>query len=163
MCGVSAILSKTIPSNLSLILKSAEALKSRGPDSSCTHINNKGIYIFYRLCVNDLSTSGNQPFTSGNITLLCNGEIYNYKELVEKYDLTCSSTSDCEVILRLYEKLGSFTETVKLLDGVYAIVLVDQDKCYFARDHVGVRPLFFGWCKTTNKKNILAVASVAKA
>jgi asparagine synthase (glutamine-hydrolysing) len=86
---------------------------------------------------------------------MCNGEIYNHLDLKKEFDLKCSSNSDCEVILRLYEKIG-FQETVKRLYGVFAIVLVDGDKIYMARDRIGVRPLYFGW----TDEGYLAASSV---
>ena len=90
--------------------------------------------------------------------MMCNGEIYNHLELEKEYELKCNSKSDCEVILRLYEKIG-FEETIKKLYGVFAIVLVDGDKVYMARDRIGVRPLYFG----ITEEKCLAVASVPNA
>jgi len=85
--------------------------------------------------------------------LICNGEIYNYKELIKKYNLNCVSRSDCEVIIQLYEKLkssdiSSHEEIVKKLcqelDGEFAFIIYDADKIIVARDRYGVRPLFYG-------------------
>ena len=58
---------------------------------------------FHRLSIMDKSILGNQPFQYHNITLICNGEIFNYNEIIEEYDFKCFSKSDCEVILHLYE------------------------------------------------------------
>lgn len=162
MCGIQAVFSRTIPPDLKKIIKASKSLAPRGPDYCKLDINHKSIFNFYRLCVNDTSDAGNQPFVSdnGKITLMVNGEIYNHKELENKFDIFCKSKSDCEVILRLYEKLRSFSTIINMLDGVYAIVLVDGDDCWFARDRIGVRPLYQGL--TTISKN-WAVASTAKA
>src|SRR3990167_7257046 len=153
MCGIQVVIARGLPRSLLKILEAGKSLHSRGPDSSCTKTTEDGIYTFHRLAINDTSESGNQPFiaTKKNgckIYMLCNGEIYNHVQLAEKYSLKCESKSDCEVILRLYEKLGSFPKVVQELDGVFAIVLVDDDKCWFARDRIGVRPLFQGWMPT---------------
>jgi asparagine synthase (glutamine-hydrolysing) len=155
MCGILAVLCGSFPKSLQKILASAKYLSNRGPDQSINIVKPSGIYVFHRLAINDMSNDGMQPFISGTILMMCNGEIYNHKELVKEYDLKCTSGSDCEVILRLYEKIG-FVETVKKLYGVFAIVLVDGDKVYLARDRIGVRPLYFG----LTEEKFLAVASV---
>lgn len=158
MCGILAVLCNSLPKQLQAILRSGKYLSARGPDSSISIVKSSGIYIFHRLSINDTSNDGNQPMVSGNILMMCNGEIYNHLELEQEYQLKCQSKSDCEVILRLYEKIG-FEETVKRLYGVFAIVLVDGDKVYLARDRIGVRPLFFG----LTEEKFLAVASVPNA
>jgi asparagine synthase (glutamine-hydrolysing) len=101
---------------------------------------------FHRLSINDLSQNGDQPFVSDNITLICNGEIYNYKELVKEYDIQLNSNSDCEVIIHMYKKIG-FNETIKKLDGVFACILHDSDNniIHVARDPIGVRSLYIGF------------------
>ena len=103
---------------------------------------------FHRLSINDLSKNGNQPFFSpdGNVSLICNGEIYNYKELAYEYNLNLKSNSDCEIILHLYFKIG-FINTIKLLDGVFACVLYDKknDVIHAARDPIGIRSLYIGY------------------
>lgn len=158
MCGILAIFNNnTVPKNMQTILTSAKTLNSRGPDSSSVIQNTKGTYFFKRLAINDLSIYGNQPIVDGNITLLCNGEIYNYKQLAIAHNIHLKSNNDCEIILHLYKRYG-FCETVKMLDGDFAIVLVDGDYCYFARDRMGVRPLFIG----TTEESYYAVASLAK-
>jgi asparagine synthase (glutamine-hydrolysing) len=158
MCGILAVFCSSTPKQLKEIILGGKQLESRGPDRCSSIIKSDGIYIFRRLCIVDTSTRGDQPMVSGKITMMCNGEIYNHKELEEEYELKCESKSDCEVILRLYEKIG-FVETVKRLDGVFAIVLVDGDKVYLARDRIGVRPLFFG----LTQERYLAVASTPNA
>lgn len=155
MCGILAVFYKTQPSCYECIIKQAGYLDRRGPDQSITIENDRGMFAFRRLAINDLSEFGNQPMYHGNIMMMCNGEIYNHKQLEDEYELKCESTSDCEVILRLYEKIG-FTEMVNRLDGVYAIVLIDGDKVYIARDPIGVRPLYLG----LTEEGWLAVSSI---
>jgi asparagine synthase (glutamine-hydrolysing) len=155
MCGILAVFSNSFPKALQKILSTGKYLSTRGPTMCTSIVKSNGIYIFHRLAINDITSDGMQPFTSKSITMMCNGEIYNHKELQKEYDLKCNSKSDCEVILRLYEKIG-FVETVKKLYGVFAIVLVDGDKVYLARDRIGVRPLYFG----LTEEKYLAVSSV---
>lgn len=79
----------------------------------------------------------------------CNGEIYNYKELIEDHELRLQSLSDCEVILWLYLKYG-VDKTIKLLNGEFAFFILsinkekDEAKLFIGRDQCGIRPLFYG-------------------
>ena len=79
-----------------------------------------------------------------NILLICNGEIYNYKELYTHISDRATTNSDCEVIIYLYEKYG-FEYMLNLLDGVFAIILIDNNinKLFVARDPYGIRPIFY--------------------
>lgn len=151
MCGIFAIISKNelSPKDLQNLLTEADYLANRGPDSKVEIINNQGVFVFYRLAINDMSDKANQPMVSNDIIMMCNGEIYNHKELRKEFDLKCNSDSDCEVILRLYEKIG-FEETIKRLYGVYSIILSDGDNVFLARDRIGVRPLYYGFSKDNN-------------
>lgn len=101
----------------------------------------------------DNTVAGDQPFVfedeSNKVIMACNGEIYNYKELIQEHSLPVKTHSDCEVILWLYLKFG-FSKTVSLLNGEFAIDLIDIKKkqqsltIFLARDHCGIRPMFFG-------------------
>ena len=135
-------------------------VQHRGPDNS-NYIYHKENFIgFHRLCINGGDDTGDQPFQSERVILVCNGEIYNYKDLIEKHQLEVTSNSDCEVILRMYERYG-FERMLQELDGVFAIVLYDklQKVVYIARDYIGIRPLFIGFDKESN----LYVSSEMKA
>jgi asparagine synthase (glutamine-hydrolysing) len=103
---------------------------------------------FHRLSINDLSENGNQPFISDNVILICNGEIYNYKQLASDYNIKLKSNSDCEVILQLYKLIG-FEEMIKKLDGVFACILYDSlsNILHVARDPIGVRSMYVGFNK----------------
>lgn len=155
MCGILAVFCRSNPKDLQKIIKAGELLHSRGPDSNTVSIRPSGIYLFHRLCINDTTPAGEQPMKSENALMMCNGEIYNHEALEKKYDIACSSRSDCEIILRLYEKIG-FQKMAKELDGVYAIVIADGDNVYIARDRIGVRPLYYG----RTSEGYLAVASI---
>jgi asparagine synthase (glutamine-hydrolysing) len=146
MCGILAIFcGANYPTNLETVIKN-KYLERRGPDDVKIHTTNMGIFVFYRLAIHDL-VSGAQPMIDGSVMLMCNGEIYNYKELIKEHNITCKTNSDCEVIIHLYKKLG-FSELVNNLRGVFAIVLVDGENIYFARDRVGIRPLYYGYTAT---------------
>ena len=121
--------------------------KNRGPENSqflnLTTINT--ILGFHRLPINGYQDdNANQPFHINNKYLICNGEIYNFKQLYQILDdVTPYSTSDCEIIIHLYEKFG-IDQTLQVIDGVFAFILIDLDvnKIFVARDTYGVRPLF---------------------
>jgi asparagine synthase (glutamine-hydrolysing) len=103
---------------------------------------------FHRLSINDVSEKGNQPFVLDkypHITVICNGEIYNYKELAKLYEIEMVSKSDCEIIVHLYHLLG-IDGCVRQLDGVFGIALYDshKKKLYCARDPIGVRSMYIG-------------------
>lgn len=158
MCGILAILTNNQESEIAVekIKQGFEVLKKRGPDTNVFKITEEYIYGFTRLSIVDQTEAGNQPFISNNIILFCNGEIYNHQQLKKQYKIQCKSKSDCECILELYKKFG-FYKTINLLDGDFAIVIIDGNNIYFARDRIGVRPLFHG--KTSS--NNFALASVA--
>ena len=121
-------------------------IQHRGPDNTVVcqlPVSEHVVFGFHRLAIIDTSHDGDQPLSSDGVYLICNGEIYNYRELYSKYYFTPKGGSDCEVILHMYKTFG-IEKTVRELDGVFAFVLYDSNsnKIYAARDPVGVRPLF---------------------
>ncbi len=169
MCGIFAILNNTMSIPQEVIKKAFNNLKNRGPDKSSINtlkINNKNsdssiTLGFHRLSINDLSDGGMQPFinTLSHIYVICNGEIYNSKELKKEFSLKTNSESDCEVILHLYEKFG-IHKTVQLLHGVFSFVVYDfrYNNMYAVVDRISVRPLFY---QIDNNMNCI-IASEAK-
>lgn len=117
--------------------------EKRGPEYSIMkNINSQIIWGFHRLCINGLDEISNQPIKSVNSVMMCNGEIYNYKNLIQRFGLNVKTNSDCEVIVLLYEIMGpSF---VDLLDGVFSFIIHDysKNKLIIGRDPYGVRPLY---------------------
>jgi asparagine synthase (glutamine-hydrolysing) len=127
----------------------------------------KAEFGFHRLAINGLNSESNQPFIMGDIALICNGEIYNYRDLYEMMDIDPTTDSDCEVILHLYREYG-MEQTLQMLDGVFAFVLIDyrmtneHSKIYVARDPYGVRPLYLLKPSNAENENILGFASELK-
>jgi len=120
--------------------------KSRGPEHSIlTQINNTVLFGFHRLAINGLDDISNQPINIDGIYLICNGEIYNYRNIYRDLNITPQTNSDCEAIIHLYKKYG-IEYTLQNLDGVFGFVLYDSniDRVYVARDPFGVRPLYYG-------------------
>jgi len=99
-----------------------------------------------RLSIMDPTDAGNQPFVEPDIAVAANGEIYNFRALYDTLPekVETVSDSDSEVLMHLYRAFGS--SFVPKLDGMFAFVLVDQEKGTFlaARDHVGIKPLYMG-------------------
>jgi asparagine synthase (glutamine-hydrolysing) len=158
MCGILALyLQENEKEDINKLYRSYIKLTNRGPDSGEFIINSNKITGFRRLAIMDQSNNGEQPFKVNNDILMCNGEIYNYKDLIIKYNLSCNSGSDCECIIHLYQKIG-FESMIKELIGDFAIVLFTEDRIYFGRDRIGVRPLFYGFTKENN----FALASYAR-
>jgi asparagine synthase (glutamine-hydrolysing) len=144
MCGIIAVLNPSI--NPSIIIDNFKKGEKRGPDhSSFEIINNSTMWMgFHRLAINGLTPTSNQPFHIDGIYLVCNGEIYNYKELYAEYDIQPQTKSDCEVIIHMYKKFG-IKETMKRINASEcAFVLYDSntDCTYAVRDTYGVRPLY---------------------
>lgn len=159
MCGIFCYLNGN---NFTEIFNNFLKLKPRGPDNSQFIIDDQVILGFHRLAINDLTDAGNQPMDIEQVSLLCNGEIYNCNEIKEKYKFKCHSNSDCEVILRLFLHLKTIYnhtmdvvhELCNILDGEFSFIIYDKpyQEIIIARDHLGVRPLFIG--KNNQNKEI---------
>ena len=152
MCGIFAIINNNhLYSACSEIVKTSfENGVNRGPEFSTliqyddTFFDNiNHILGFHRLAINGLDDISNQPIEIDDCVLICNGEIYNYKQLYSyMIDVTPKTHSDCEVIIHLYKKYG-IQQTLTMLDGVFAFILITKDNIYAARDPFGVRPLYY--------------------
>lgn len=146
MCGIWAYISKEKKD----YYKYFKAISHRGPDaSSYISINNADIG-FHRLAIIEKSINGMQPFIDNNLILICNGEIYNYKELNQKYNIT-DCVNDCMCILKLY-KLLNFDDFINVINkeiiGEFAFVILEYknnelNKIISGRDIFGVRPLYY--------------------
>ncbi len=129
-----------------LLRKMMESLNHRGPDDSGS-FTDKNISLGHnRLSIIDLSRKARQPLSNenGTIQLICNGEIYNYKELKKQLDRhSFFSNSDTEVMVHLYEELGP--DFIKKLRGMFAFALYDSNKktLMLARDRAGIKPLYY--------------------
>lgn len=123
-------------------------LSDRGPDASAIVEVEEGKVGFARLSIMDLSDKGMQPFQKDGYTLVCNGELYDFrkvkKELEKKY--TFISDSDCELLIPLFEEYG--VDAFEKLDAEYALALYSKQTGWIvARDPIGIRPLFYGYSK----------------
>jgi asparagine synthase (glutamine-hydrolysing) len=149
MCGIAGIhgLDAAAPIDRQALAAMTEALAHRGPDDHGYHIG-PGIGLgFRRLSIVDLET-GNQPIWSGDrsVVCICNGEIYNYRELrarMESRGHRFRTRSDIEVVPALYLEYG--LDFVTQLNGQFAFALWDERRrrLVLGRDHVGIAPLFY--------------------
>jgi len=127
------------------------------------YIDNDVSLGFTRLAINDLTEDADQPMTSeeGDIVLVFNGEIYNFKELrnelIDKGHIF-KSESDSEVIIHAYEEEG--IDCVKRFNGMWAFALYDKNNrmLYLSRDRIGIKPLYY-----YHKDGVLIFASELKS
>jgi asparagine synthase (glutamine-hydrolysing) len=166
MCGIFASIGSTVLRNDVVSMRERfDNIQHRGPDYTDTnYIRSRTMSAFlgfHRLAIMGLSPAENKILTHNNVSLLCNGEIYRHREFAQKYGLTLTTDSDCEVILKLYtdhmEKRDSMDaliiwdtieylqEAINKLDGVFAFVIWDSKReiLIAARDRIGIRPLFY--------------------
>ena len=129
------------------ILEMNNTLYHRGPDDEGYFIEGNIGFGQRRLSIIDLE-SGKQPIYNedNSIIAICNGEIYNYKKLtsdLRKKGHHFSTKTDVEVIVHLYEEMG--TEFPNILEGMFAIALWDKNTqtLVLCRDHTGIKPLFY--------------------
>ena len=131
-----------------VLARMTNTLVHRGPDSSGYFVRGNVGLGFRRLSIIDLE-GGDQPIYNedGSVVTVCNGEIYNYRELREglsKKGHAFATRCDVEVLAHLYEEHGS--EFLNLLNGQFAFAVYGrkQDELLLARDHFGINPLFYG-------------------
>jgi len=149
MCGIFALFNYFDWLDNNFITDQFNKAKHRGPDNSIINTEkidgeNNNFIGFHRLSINGIDENSNQPLVINNILLICNGEIYNYKQLYNNIGDKPTTNSDCEVIIYLYLTFG-LEYTLNLLDGVFAFILIDynKNKMFVARDPYGVRPMFY--------------------
>lgn len=146
MCGFVGILTRNgARPEPGILTQMAASIRHRGPDDEGQYVHERVGFHHLRLAIIDLAT-GHQPMESDGLTIVFNGEIYNYVELREtlrKKGHPFRTASDTEVILRAYAEYGE--ECVRHLNGMFAFLLHDRHKnvVLAARDHFGIKPLYF--------------------
>jgi asparagine synthase (glutamine-hydrolysing) len=159
MCGFVGIINKNLSEiNLDLMTHMASLINHRGPDDEGSFIEKNIGFYHKRLSIIDLAL-GKQPMTDNDITIVFNGEIYNYKELRDdliRLGYTFKTNSDTEVIIKMYRQYG--IDSVNHLNGMFAFLIYDKSKnrIFAARDHFGIKPLYF----VNNSENILFASEI---
>lgn len=164
MCGICGMIDLKGEHRVSeeIVERMTGKLLHRGPDGMGKYVRDNIAFGFSRLSIIDID-GGMQPLTNenGTIVLICNGEVFNYKEL--RKDLMSrghqfKTNTDVEVIVHLYEEFG--IGFLNMLNGQFAFSIFDESKglLFCARDHVGITPFFY-----TIADNILIFGSEVKA
>lgn len=168
MCGFVALLRNDAAENYearqNVLKEMTDVIEHRGPDEGKFFIDEHMSMGFRRLSIIDLEKGG-QPFSydDGRYHMVFNGEIYNYVELRDdliKEGFTFNTSSDTEVIMALYKKMGR--DAVELLRGMFAFVIWDRDTktAFCARDPFGIKPFYYmetenGLYCASEKKSLL--------
>lgn len=151
MCGIAGYIdpgkSLTEAEGESILNRMMTRIRHRGPDDCGLYLESGVGMGNVRLSIIDLS-GGDQPLSNedGSLWIVYNGEVFNYIELHEeliKKGHRFKTHSDTEVILHMYEEYGA--DALQYLNGQFAFAIWDNKRkeCFFARDRVGIRPLFY--------------------
>ncbi len=150
MCGIAGFCDFNKRTSTSVLQKMTDVLIHRGPnDSGYKLIDTPRAFVGLgqrRLSIIDLSSGGHQPMHFENLSIIFNGEIYNYREVREeliKQGYTFTSGSDTEVILKGYHCWGD--AVVNKFIGMFVYVILDEKKqeLTVCRDRAGVKPLYY--------------------
>lgn len=154
MCGISGFqytnnFENNLQERITLVNRTLISMRSRGPDSSGTYTSDcKSTFLGHtRLAIQDLDQRAAQPFSSkdGRYLIVFNGEIYNFKDLKNKFLKShfFKSSSDTEVLLELFILMGP--EFLNHLRGMFAFAIWDNEKkeLFLARDLYGIKPLYY--------------------
>lgn len=164
MCGIIGYIDFDKNSNADVLKKMTDSLHHRGPDDSGIldeEFNNCKVGFGHRrLSILDLSSHGHQPMTFMNLSIVYNGEVYNFKEIreqLEKEHYVFNSDSDTEVLLKGWHCWGE--DLIQKLNGMFALAVLDRTNqtVTLLRDRAGVKPLY--WYR---KNNLILFSSELK-
>lgn len=155
MCGIWALIfeNKDLIQQLSYYL-AFNKIHERGPDQSeFIEFNDINLKVgFHRLRVMDPSVNGDQPFITQKdnkiIITMCNGEIYNYKQLIKKYGYVMKSNSDCEIIHHIYMN-NDIKQVFSDIRGEFSLLIIEinkinnEIKVFAGSDPFAIRPLYY--------------------
>ncbi len=177
MCGIAGIVNTraaATPAHREELMRISEHMSSRGPDAAGQWWSDDGVVglAHRRLSIIDLDAQANQPMScnGGALSIVFNGEIYNYREL--RHELiaagrTFATQSDTEVLLQAYDHWGE--EALNRLRGMYAFAIWDdrRKRLFLARDPYGIKPLYYATVANTFRfasqvKALLAGGAVSR-
>jgi len=161
MCGIAGLLG--VREGRKPLEAMAETLRHRGPDAGGVWEGEGAVLGHRRLSILDLSEAGTQPMVLGDLVLVYNGEIYNYRALREELEGPFRSETDSEVLLRLFARDGP--ACLGALRGMYAFAVWDRRRrtLFAARDPLGIKPLYWtelaggGFAFASEEKALLAL------
>lgn len=152
MCGIAGFLN--FEDGQQMVRHANKIQAHRGPDGQHTWLHGNLALAHQRLSIIDLAARADQPLIKGNLVIIFNGEIYNYKQLKEyllKLDpeIIFNSTSDTEVLLELFRIKRE--ACLNMLVGMFSFAIFDTNTgiLFIARDQLGIKPLFY--TQTGNK------------
>ena len=155
MCGFIGFTKSGNVDTPSTLKKMSDIIQHRGPDSAGIWLDENGplVLAHRRLSIQDSSPAGHQPMVSkcGRFVLVFNGEIYNHLSLRQELQAAQASFwrghSDTETLLACFAAWG-VERTLQATVGMFAIALWDRQEqlLTLARDRMGEKPLYWGWC-----------------
>lgn len=150
MCGLSAIIGNTAPleQRLTNIAAMTAAIPHRGPNGEGfkSECDDCVLLAHRRLSIIDLDSRSDQPMSFERLTIIFNGEIYNYIELRKELELagyTFDTEGDTEVALKAYHHWG--VDAFSKFNGMWSILIVDKESenTIVSRDRWGIKPLYY--------------------
>jgi len=157
MCG---LLFANYRPNSSELDKAMHALRPRGPDAQSVSVLDSIILGHTRLSIIDVDARSDQPMlgSDGDSHIIFNGEVFNYKELAQQFQLKLKTSSDTEVVLELFLRLGP--NCLRHLNGMFSFVIYNArtKDLFIARDRLGIKPLY-----VSEKNDKLIISSAVEA
>lgn len=147
MCGIAGFYSIKNVFSREDLEKMTLSLAHRGPENQSIYLQEKIGLGHRRLKIIDLSDNANQPMISKskNSIIIFNGEIYNFKEIQDKFNISIRTSSDTEVLLEAFEKVGP--KILDHLNGMFAFAIYNKksEELFVVRDRLGIKPIFYFW------------------
>jgi asparagine synthase (glutamine-hydrolysing) len=159
MCGIIGSIGKRTEAE---VAKAAQSIAHRGPDAFGIYSYKNCVLAHHRLAIIDLSPNGAQPYHFEHLSLVFNGEIYNYQSIRQelvKEGYQFISDSDTEVLIKAFHKWG--VAAVSKFAGMFAFALYDKniDGLYLFRDRIGIKPVYYsledGLCFCSELRGIM--------
>lgn len=150
MCGITGFFDHKNVSNVNHIQLMMDCQSHRGPDAEGMFfetMDNCQVALGHRrLSIIDISDQANQPMRFANLTIVYNGEVYNFSEIksqLEACGYTFDTDGDTEVVLKAFHKWG--IQSVNKFRGMFSFCILDRNakKAYLVRDRAGVKPLYY--------------------
>ncbi len=151
MCGIAGWIRKKESVDRNVLQSMTKALSHRGPDNMDTKLLGKNHSVglgHARLSIIDLSEDANQPMRYGDLTIVFNGEIYNFREIkkeLNKLGHKFTANSDTEVILHAFQEWKE--KCVNRFIGMFVFAVFDENKndLFIFGDRTGVKPLYYSY------------------
>lgn len=152
MCGIAGFVDFSKSSTEQQLKSMTDVIAYRGPDDQgqvMTNFQHAVVGLGHRrLSILDLSPLGHQPYNHNKISIIFNGEIYNFQEIRKKLiarGYSFNSNSDTEVIIKAYEAYG--LNCIDDFIGMFSFAILDQEKekLFLVRDRAGVKPMHYYW------------------